>query len=298
MNLHANTIIKGFFAVLFTLLIVSGIIRTGNKLFFVESIDPPSSEELLANVDFIDESYFSIESQPNNQKNLNHTVLRREELKKKIKKQERFVKHFKSVVSINELDNKIIETENDLNFLLTGKSHRILNRDNIDKKVIIIEKKLNLLKTIRSTYGAQGITEIAEANIETEVKQPVKEKPKLSFEELLAIASIDAGKKVSSKCSACHGFNAGGNNRIGPNLWSILGKSKAEISGFKYSEALKTLGGNWSIDEMNLWLKSPKKFAPGNSMAFVGLRKDKDRANLIAYLNSMSENPISLTNTK
>ena len=86
MNLNANTIIKGFFAVLFTLLIVSGIIRTGNKLFFVESIDPPSSEELLANVDFIDESYFSIESQPNNQKNLNHTVLRREELKKKIKK--------------------------------------------------------------------------------------------------------------------------------------------------------------------------------------------------------------------
>jgi len=298
MNLNANIIIKGFFAVLLTLLIVSGIIRTGNKLFFVESIDPPTSEELLANVDFIDESYFSIESKPNSQRNLNHTVLGRQDLKKKIKKQERFVKHFKDVVSANELDNKIIETENNLNFLLSGKSHRILNRDNIDKKIIIIEKKLNLLRTIRSSYGDQGISEIAEANIETAVKKPVKEKPKLSFEELLASASIEAGKKVSSKCSACHGFNAGGSNRIGPNLWSILGKGKAKISGFKYSDALKTLGGNWSIDEMNLWLKSPKKFAPGNSMAFVGLRKDKDRANLIAYLNSMSENPISLSNPK
>ena len=58
------------------------------------------------------------------------------------------------------------------------------------------------------------------------------------------------------------------------------------------------LGGIWSIEDMNLWLKSPKKYAPGNSMAFVGLRKDKDRANLIVYLNSMSESPVSLTTLK
>ena len=106
---------------------------------------------------------------------------------------------------------------------------------------------------------------------------------------------IDAGKKVSSKCTACHGFNSGGGNRIGPNLWAILGKAKAEAAGFNYSDALKGLGGVWSVEDMNLWLKSPKKYAPGNSMAFVGLRKDKDRANLLAYLNSMSDSPIELT---
>ena len=105
-------------------------------------------------------------------------------------------------------------------------------------------------------------------------------------------------KKVSSKCTACHGFNSGGGNRIGPNLWGILGKAKAEASGFKYSDSLMGLGGTWSIEDMNLWLKSPKKYAPGNSMAFVGLRKDKDRANLLAYLNSMSESPVSLTTLK
>ena len=62
-----------------------------------------------------------------------------------------------------------------------------------------------------------------------------------------------------------------------------------------YKRQLKGLGGVWSVDDMNLWLKSPKKYAPGNSMAFVGLRKDKDRANLLAYLNSMSDSPIELT---
>ena len=152
-----------------------------------------------------------------------------------------------------------------------------------------------MLKAIRLSYGDVGTSEIASITETTTVEVVVPEKPKLTFEELLATASIDAGKKVSSKCTACHGFNSGGGNRIGPNLWAILGKAKAEATGFNYSDALKGLGGVWSVDDMNLWLKSPKKYAPGNSMAFVGLRKDKDRANLLAYLNSMSDSPIELT---
>lgn len=298
MNLNIGIIIKGFLAISITLLIVIGIIRTSNNLFYVESINPPSKDELFANIDFIDESYFSQSSKPNNEINISHTVLGKKNLEEKLKKQLRFVEHFKSIITAQELDIKINEEQTALNFLLSGKSHRILNRDELDNKILISEKKLNLLKTIRLSYGDLGTTELALTSDAPLASVAVPEKPKLTFEELLAIASIEDGKKVSSKCTACHGFNSGGGNRIGPNLWGILGKAKAEASGFKYSDSLMGLGGTWSIEDMNLWLKSPKKYAPGNSMAFVGLRKDKDRANLIAYLNSMAESPVSLTTLK
>ena len=298
MNLNIGIIIKGFLAISITLLIVIGIIRTSNNLFYVESINPPSKDELFANIDFIDESYFSQSSKPNNEINISHTVLGKKNLEEKLKKQLRFVEHFKSIITAQELDIKINEEQTALNFLLSGKSHRILNRDELDNKILISEKKLNLLKTIRLSYGDLGTTELASISDAPLASVVVPEKPKLTFEELLAIASIEDGKKVSSKCTACHGFNSGGGNRIGPNLWGILGKAKAEASGFKYSDSLMGLGGTWSIEDMNLWLKSPKKYAPGNSMAFVGLRKDKDRANLIAYLNSMAESPVSLTTLK
>ena len=298
MNLNIGIIIKGFLAISITLLIVIGIIRTSNNLFYVESINPPSKDELFANIDFIDESYFSQSSKPNNEINISHTVLGKKNLEEKLKKQLRFVEHFKSIITAQELDIKINEEQTALNFLLSGKSHRILNRDELDNKILISEKKLSLLKTIRLSYGDLGTTELASTSDAPLASVAVPEKPKLTFEELLAIASIEDGKKVSSKCTACHGFNSGGGNRIGPNLWGILGKAKAEASGFKYSDSLMGLGGTWSIEDMNLWLKSPKKYAPGNSMAFVGLRKDKDRANLLAYLNSMSESPVSLTTLK
>ena len=298
MKLNIGIIIKGFLAISITFLIVIGIIRTSNNLFYVESINPPSKEELFANIDFIDESYFSQSSKPNNEINVTHTVLGRENLQEKLEKQLKFVEHFKSIITAQELDLKINEEQTALNFLLSGKSHRILNKDDLDNKILISEKKLNLLKTIRLSYGDLGTTELASTSDAPLASVAVPEKPKLTFEELLAIASIEDGKKVSSKCTACHGFNSGGGNRIGPNLWGILGKAKAEASGFKYSDSLMGLGGTWSIEDMNLWLKSPKKYAPGNSMAFVGLRKDKDRANLIAYLNSMAESPVSLTTLK
>ena len=298
MNLNINIIIKSFIAISFTFLIVIGLIRISNNLFYVESINPPSKDELFANIDFIDETYFSEKSKPNNEINITHTVLGRDKLEKKLERQIRFVNHFKSIITAKELDEKISEEETALNFLLSGKSHRILNTDELEDNILIAEKKLNLLKAIRLSYGDIGTSEIASITETTTVDAVVPEKPKLTFEELLAAASIDAGKKVSSKCTACHGFNSGGGNRIGPNLWAILGKAKAEAAGFNYSDALKGLGGVWSVEDMNLWLKSPKKYAPGNSMAFVGLRKDKDRANLIAYLNSMSDSPVSLTNLK
>ena len=225
-------------------------------------------------------------------------MLGRENLQEKLEKQLKFVEHFKSIITAQELDLKIKEEQITLNFLLSGKSHRVLNKDELEDKILISEKKLNLLKTIRLTYGDLGVTELAGVSETATVTEVAPEKPKLTFEELLAIASIEAGKKVSSKCTACHGFNSGGGNRIGPNLWNILGMQKANAAGFNYSDSLKSIGGDWTISDMNAWLKSPKKYAPGNAMAFVGLRKDKDRANLMAYLNSMSDKPTELTISK
>ena len=124
------------------------------------------------------------------------------------------------------------------------------------------------------------------------VEVKVIEKPKLSFEEELALASVDAGLKLSKKCTACHSLKSGGANGVGPTLWNIVNAPKANIDGYSYSKALSSMGGNWTIQDLNLWLKSPKKYAPGNNMSFAGLRKTKDRANMIAFLNSISDEPI------
>lgn len=108
---------------------------------------------------------------------------------------------------------------------------------------------------------------------------------------LLAGASADKGERTAKKCSACHTFDAGGPNRIGPNLHGIVGKQLASVEGFNYSEALKTKGGSWGYDELNAFLRSPKGFVPGTKMAFAGIKNDQDRANLILYMRSLGGNP-------
>jgi cytochrome c len=102
-------------------------------------------------------------------------------------------------------------------------------------------------------------------------------------------ADIDAGAKVFKKCATCHTIEKNGANKIAPNLYGIVGKKKAAISGFAYSNGLKAKGGAWSIEDLNQWLLKPKDFAPGTKMSFAGLKKDKDRANVIAYLKQQGK---------
>ena len=130
------------------------------------------------------------------------------------------------------------------------------------------------------------------ADIAIEEKKVIIQAPKLSFEEELAQASIEVGTKLSKKCTACHSLNSAGGNRVGPSLWNIVEAPKAKVDGFSYSASLSSIGGTWTVQDLNLWLKSPKKYAPGNSMSFAGLRKIKDRANMIAFLNSISDEPL------
>lgn len=108
---------------------------------------------------------------------------------------------------------------------------------------------------------------------------------------LLATADPAKGEAVFAKCASCHTINAGGANGIGPNLHGVVGEPIGKgVGGFAFSDALKNVGGTWTFDQLDAWLKSPKAFAPGTKMTFAGLSKPEDRANLIVYLNSQGSN--------
>ncbi|MFT5330034.1 MAG: cytochrome c [Parasphingorhabdus sp.] len=111
-----------------------------------------------------------------------------------------------------------------------------------------------------------------------------------SIETLLQTADVAAGEKIFGKCAACHTINQGGANGIGPNLWAAMGKPHGHVAGFAYSDALKSVPGNWDWAGMNAWLTSPRKYADGTKMTFAGLGKAEDRANLMVYLNAQGSN--------
>ncbi len=111
---------------------------------------------------------------------------------------------------------------------------------------------------------------------------------------LLAAASVDNGASLSSRCTACHTFDEGGANRVGPNLYNIIGQPRAAKDGFSYSDALIDSGAEWSYEDMNAFLAGPAQYARGTKMNFAGLRKATDRADLIVYMRSLSGSPVPL----
>jgi cytochrome c len=111
------------------------------------------------------------------------------------------------------------------------------------------------------------------------------------FATLLASADVAAGEKAFKKCKSCHTVEQGGKNKVGPNLWSVVGRPKAGAEGFAYSDALGGLGGEWGYEDLAAFLASPKEYAPGNKMTFAGLKKVEDRAAVITYLRENGENP-------
>ena len=109
---------------------------------------------------------------------------------------------------------------------------------------------------------------------------------------MLAAADPAAGEKVFNKCKACHNAEKGGANQVGPNLWNVVNSSIAHHDGFPYSTALAARSGEkWTYDELNVYLTSPKAFAPGTKMTFAGLSKPEDRAAVIAFLRTRNDSP-------
>ncbi|MFZ4762905.1 MAG: c-type cytochrome [Alphaproteobacteria bacterium] len=111
---------------------------------------------------------------------------------------------------------------------------------------------------------------------------------------LLAKADMAKGESTAKLCGACHSFNQGGPNKVGPNLWNIVGNKHGHVEGFSYSKAILEKTGNWDYEELNHFLASPKSYAPGTKMSFAGLKKAEDRANMILWLRSLSDKPLPL----
>jgi cytochrome c len=118
--------------------------------------------------------------------------------------------------------------------------------------------------------------------------------PEQPIEALLASADVGRGENSAKKCAACHTFNKGGKNLVGPNLWAVVGRAKASEAGFSYSAALKGKGGNWTVQDINTFIANPMGMMPGTKMTFPGLPRASERADIIAYLNSLSDNPAPL----
>ena len=111
---------------------------------------------------------------------------------------------------------------------------------------------------------------------------------------LLALGSVEHGQKVFKKCSACHSIKKGGRNNIGPALYNVLGRNMGALEDYKYSKALIAFGKDWTFDEMNNFLIKPTSYIKGTKMAFAGLKKEKDRASVILYMNANSDSPLDL----
>ena len=127
------------------------------------------------------------------------------------------------------------------------------------------------------------------SNTETEA---VEEKVDISA--LMAMGDAVSGEKVFKKCAACHSITKGGKNKIGPALYNVVGRKVGDISDYKYSKALAAYGKEWTFEELNGFLIKPTKWVKGTKMAYAGLRKEKDRASVIKYLNENSDNPLPL----
>ena len=124
------------------------------------------------------------------------------------------------------------------------------------------------------------------SNAETEA---VEEKVDIST--LMAMGDAVSGEKVFKKCAACHSIVKGGKNKIGPALYNVVGRQVAGVGDYKYSKALVGYKKSWTFEELNGFLIKPSKWIKGTKMAYAGLRKEKDRASIIKYLNQNSDNP-------
>ena len=133
----------------------------------------------------------------------------------------------------------------------------------------------------------QAVASTSQATAET-----IEEK--IDIAALMALGDLATGEKVFKKCAACHSIVKGGKNNIGPALYNVVNRQVGAVSDYKYSKALSEYGKNWTFEELNGYLIRPAKWIKGTKMAFAGLRKEKDRASVILYLNQNSDNPLPL----
>jgi cytochrome c len=128
--------------------------------------------------------------------------------------------------------------------------------------------------------------------VSTSTKKNVEEK--IDIVALMAMGDVALGEKIFKKCAACHSIVKGGKNNIGPALYNVVGRKTGAVTDYKYSKALASFDKEWTFEELNGYLIKPAKWIKGTKMAFAGLRKEKDRASVIKYLNQNSDSPVPL----
>ena len=160
--------------------------------------------------------------------------------------------------------------------------------------IIGISKLSNIIfhveKPERPGYAvdvAQAVTKSAQPNSEVSEE-------KIDIAALMAMGDLKSGEKVFKKCAACHSIVKGGKNNIGPALYNVVGRKVGAVDDYKYSKALAAYEKDWTFEELNGYLIKPAKWIKGTKMAFAGLRKEKDRASVILYLNQNADNPLPL----
>ncbi len=160
--------------------------------------------------------------------------------------------------------------------------------------VIGISKVSNIIFYVDKPETPGYFVEVEQVSTSSTQTSSITAEEKIDIAALMAMGDIASGEKVFKKCAACHSIVKGGKNNIGPALYNVVGRQVGSISDYKYSKALSEYNKEWTIEELNGYLIKPAKWIKGTKMAFAGLRKEKDRASVIKYLNQNSDNPLSL----
>ena len=160
--------------------------------------------------------------------------------------------------------------------------------------VIGIGKLSNMIFYVEKPKTPGYVVEVEQVSTNNTLSTSDTVEEKIDIAALMAMGDVATGEKVFKKCAACHSIVKGGKNNIGPALYNVVGRKVGSISDYKYSKALLQYSKEWTIEELNGYLIKPAKWIKGTKMAFAGLRKEKDRASVIKYLNQNSENPLQL----
>jgi len=146
-------------------------------------------------------------------------------------------------------------------------------------------------KPEKSAYQVATVTTVAST---TSSEESTASSESGDIMALFASTNAAEGAKIFKKCAACHSITEGGANKIGPALWGVLGRPAGTVPGYKYSKAMAAHGKNWSFEEMNGFLIKPKDWIKGTKMSFAGLKKAKDRASVILYMNENTNSPLPI----
>ena len=160
--------------------------------------------------------------------------------------------------------------------------------------IIGIGKISNVIFHVEKPETPGYSIEVEKVNTTNTVASSETTEEKIDIAALISMGDLATGEKVFKKCAACHSIVKGGKNNIGPALYNVVGRKVGAVSDYKYSKALAAYGNAWTFEELNGYLIKPAKWIKGTKMAFAGLRKEKDRASVILYLNQNSDNPLPL----